>query len=896
MKKTIVIGAIAVLFASLLLGLVPLSCADSPTPWIIEDNTVYIDDSNVYMSATPHTITTDSALSDLYPVDFVITPKTYTGDIDVVFGFDIPSVKPTNAEYYKPYTREWTTHHDVTFEKVFTYPLTDEPCYLGNDYNPNHRKVTYQRCNEWADNFVCTGYENVSSVICYDSLSQNGDGYTAYWHTDHSEVVEWRDVSGAFEFIPESVHHNYGGMNTWYSKENFAVVAGETYRLRIWMDISDGLVKGKYWFAAYPSNHNTPQEANNANVLYALDPWYDIGVDDTSFTISFAGSETSVDFDNNIISKSVTNAEPDGQSANASIPIIIIYNDGTVYIDTSCNLTATKPAWATLKVCNTSSVGDATEFDTTATPFATRIAPSSSEDMYMWTTTTNADGGLTSRTLQTNSDYAIIGVEWNQGTDTWRHIDINNNTLTLNGTDFDAHPVWGGMGRCTLADDGTVNNYGTNARGDGLILNGTDGRVMVEIPQFYWDSSSPSANVYRWWISPVARDGFDLYPAFVQRGGTERDNVYVGAFEASLVLKGGASHNDNTIQLSSVYRENATATPCTQPVTGGTTAIPTIFHVTFTSGSREFVVGEILTNNGLDAKVTDWYISGGTWGGGDAAGTLYGQVYNDPWAGSNWDAGIINDSGAVDIANASGAETNLGLTLDNSRTYTTTNIGSRWGSMNIWTQGAIQLLYYTEYAHADSQSTTNGIGKGVVSRAGGTGYNGLMCGADSTNTNVDTNGTGTGTETDGYTPVVFRGVENIWGNTWKYVDGYNAVDGDAPATDVKYRIVWENGTGTFADPLTTYEESTNQLNPSDGYGTNILFEDNFEGVFIASVTGGTASSYLYDYFYVHDAEEVNILFSGGSWGNGVDAGVVYRKSYDVASDSGHNFGARVEFV
>ena len=884
LKGVLRVLGIVVLLASLFI--VPSSVADSPTPWVIEDDTVFVNDTKVYMSATPHTIT-DSGW-----VEFVIKPKTYTGDIDVLWGFSLPSVKPTGAEYYAPYTREWITHHDVTFENVLDFLPSSEPCYLGNKYNTNyHYEVTYQRCNVWSDNFVCTGYETVSSVVCFDSYSENGGDYTAYWETHHSEVVEWRDVSGMFEHT----YYNYDGMNTWYYKKNFGVVAGETYRIRVWIDVSDDIIEGKYWFAI-KSSFETISEAIASGHFYVLDPWYDVGVDDTSFSISFAGAETTTDFNENIISKSVTNAEPDSQDAATNTPIIVINNDGTVYIDMSCNLTTAKPAWATLKVSNTSSVGDATEFDTTATTFATRIVPASSENMYLWTTTANADSGTTGRSLQTNSDYAIIGVEWNQTADTWRHIDINNNTLSLNGSDFDAHPVWGGMGRCTLADDGTVNNYGTNARGDGLVLNGTDGRVMVEIPKFYWDSSSPSANVYRWYISPIARDGFDLYPAFVQRGGTERNNIYVGAFEASITLKGGALHNDNTIQLTSRYQENGTSTPCTQPVTGGTASTPTIFHVAFTSGSREFVYGEILTCNGLDAKVTDWNLSGGTWGGGDAAGTLYGQVYNDPWGGGHWAAGIINDSGAVDIATVSGAETNLGFILTNSRTYTTTNIGSRWGSMNIWTQGALQLLYYTEYAHADSQSTTNGIGEGVVDRAIGTGYNGLMCGADSANTNVAINGTGAGTETNGYTPIVYRGVENWWGNTWCFIDGYNAVNGDTAATDVKYRIIWENGTGTFADALTTYEESTNQINPSDGYSTNILFEDSFEGVFIPSVTGGSSTTYLYDYYYVHDTGEVNILVSGSGWNYGVGAGVASRLSANVASLSDRALGTRLEFI
>jgi hypothetical protein len=131
----------------------------------------------------------------------------------------------------------------------------------------------------------------------------------------------------------------------------------------------------------------------------------------------------------------------------------------------------------------------------------------------------------------------VMGVEWNQSTDTWRNIDEYGNTVTPSAEYFNLHPVWGGMRRCLLSSAG-VPSYGSNPRGDGLDLTGASGRVMVEIPRFYVKTQSPAANVYRWWISPDSRAGFVVHPAFKQRGGTERSKIYVGAYAADIEYDG----------------------------------------------------------------------------------------------------------------------------------------------------------------------------------------------------------------------------------------------------------------------------------------------------------------------------------------------------------------------
>lgn len=510
--------------------------------------------------------------------------------------------------------------------------------------------------------------------------------------------------------------------------------------------------------------------------------------------------------------------------------------------------------------------------------------------------TTRRNGIPIYRTLEAGG---IYGIEWAQGetsSPVLRHIDLNGNTLALNVHDFDAALPWGGMRRCTMKPDGTV-KYGSNARGDGLDLTGADGRVMVETPKFYVKSLSPRANVYDFWVSPTPQPGFEVWYEFLQRGGVERDYFYGAAFEGTPILK-YRDHTINELQLDSKCALDAGSTPCSQPFTGGTNAIPCIAHVGFTSGSRVFVVGETLTCNSLDAKVIDWYESNTDWAGGNAAGTLYIQIFNDPWLGGHWAAGAITDSGAADIATAAGAETNLPLTIANARGYAN-KIGPRWGIMNPWTLAGIQLLFYIEYANLNSQTA---IGRGVVDKLSGDGFNGEMCGADSANTNICINGTGTGTGTDGLTPTVYRGYENILGgNVWEFIDGWNAI-GDAVTG--KYHIIRRDGLGDINDVdgngmlnAGNYEASLVVPTQQDGWFVNIEYEDLLKYLFISDgTTGGGDSAYLSDYWYAHDNLENNILLSRSCWHYGDAAGVASRDASGVLSISNRYGGARLEFV
>jgi len=144
-----------------------------------------------------------------------------------------------------------------------------------------------------------------------------------------------------------------------------------------------------------------------AAVYDASTPWTGtvkwIVPSDTAFSITFAGGESTIDFDNNLTSQTQSGVQPDSQNNATSTPIITITNDGNLNLNFTCNLTATKPDWAVIKQNNETSYTGATTFDTTAVVVNASVPASQSTSMYIWTDVTSAPAGTTERTLQINS-------------------------------------------------------------------------------------------------------------------------------------------------------------------------------------------------------------------------------------------------------------------------------------------------------------------------------------------------------------------------------------------------------------------------------------------------------------------------------------------------------------
>lgn len=226
--------------------------------FVVDGNRVYVDDSMVYISVQPHTLKSSGYIY----VNF--TSKVYTGNADIVFGFDTNIAKPMKAELYAPYYVYWNTSHSYKAWNVTSVVVSTAPCDYGNEYNQYKRNITQSHISSnWS--------EIISDVFCFDSYEQTGNNYTAYWNTVHNRTEDWKDYTHTFS----SINHDFGGMNKWYYVKNIPIVAGNSYLVRSYIKVPIflGNSEGKYWFAVKPSSE-TIQEAIASNHLYYLDPWW----------------------------------------------------------------------------------------------------------------------------------------------------------------------------------------------------------------------------------------------------------------------------------------------------------------------------------------------------------------------------------------------------------------------------------------------------------------------------------------------------------------------------------------------------------------------------------------------------------------------------------------------
>lgn len=496
-----------------------------------------------------------------------------------------------------------------------------------------------------------------------------------------------------------------------------------------------------------------------------------------------------------------------------------------------------------------------------------------------YTSTTLPDGNEIDRRLayvkyleQQNSQ--PVGIEWDTASSspTLKRIDINGNELTVSSSFFDNHTIWGRMRRCVRHRTTGVITYGSDNKGTGLTLDGSTGDVLVEIPTARY-KYEVSGTKKRWWLIPYTTEDtlYPIHPSAVQRSATStaRSKFYVGAYEA------GLRNDAGSIKLKSITGA--------QPITGGE-----IKTLAFTSGSTVFTINETLTGavGGATAQVVEWYISSGTWAGGDAAGTVYIKQYS----AAAYQAENINGSIAgSDCATVSGAVTAISLTMDQAEGYANAK-GTGFGICNIWTYAYLQLLFYIEYGTFNSQTA---LAQGVVNLASGVGYAGKITGVDSIDSRLGVNGTGIGSGINGSTPVCWRGIENLWGNIWEFIVGINLY-----LSDGSWRILKRDGTGTPAGTLASgsYETGAGAIPiVADGYISGLQSNEMGALVFIPSADTGSSSTYLCDYFYLPTTNP-GIVFSGGAWFHGLVAGVGTRAASRVPSYSDQTIGVRLEFL
>lgn len=234
------------------------------------------------------------------------------------------------------------------------------------------------------------------------------------------------------------------------------------------------------------------------------------------------------------------------------------------------------------------------------------------------------------------------------------------------------------------------------------------------------------------------------------------------------------------------------------------------------------------------------------------------------------------------------------------------NRGEGWHSLGIKTASMEQLLMIVEMGMMNLQTA---IGQSVVNLPWTTGSDTTSSYAGATGSTASLgNGTGRATETttyeggvatnntaDGKTSICYRGVENFWGNIWKFAYGVNIWGNGKMAGGMPYicsDFNYDEGKNTD-----NYEGAGFTVTKANGYISAMGYSTKYDWLFMASECLGNSSLPVGDYTYI--TENLNgyrIARLGGSWVNGSYAG-----GFCWALDNGvgiryRNIGGRLVYV
>lgn len=218
------------------------------------------------------------------------------------------------------------------------------------------------------------------------------------------------------------------------------------------------------------------------------------------------------------------------------------------------------------------------------------------------------------------------------------------------------------------------------------------------------------------------------------------------------------------------------------------------------------------------------------------------------------------------------------------------NRGAGWHLENIKIASMNQLLMMIEMGQMELQTA---IGKGVteLDDTPNTENNSVVTGGTSSLGNK----TGKADGVNGKVSISYRGLENPWGNIWKFIYGINIwgngqMDGGEPyiCTDFNYTESKKDG---------NYEGAGFTATPKAGYISAMGYSTKYDWLFIASECNGNSSLPVGDYTYI--TENLNgyrIALLGGSWSHWGDAGGFSWILYYGVCYRNRNVGGRLVYV
>lgn len=233
------------------------------------------------------------------------------------------------------------------------------------------------------------------------------------------------------------------------------------------------------------------------------------------------------------------------------------------------------------------------------------------------------------------------------------------------------------------------------------------------------------------------------------------------------------------------------------------------------------------------------------------------------------------------------------------------NRGEGWHSLGIKTASMEQLLMIVEMGMMNLQTA---IGQGVVNLPWTTGSDTTSSYASATGSTASLgNGTGRATKTttyeggkateytvDGKTSICYRGVENFWGNIWKFAYGINFY---CEVGKPFLGYVCKDFNYAESKKTDNYENIGFALPSENGYVSAMGYSTKYDWLFLPSEVKGNSSLPVGDYYYQNNTwDGYRIAQLGGSWYDGSNAGGFCWFLINGVGDRYRFIGGRLVYV
>ena len=233
------------------------------------------------------------------------------------------------------------------------------------------------------------------------------------------------------------------------------------------------------------------------------------------------------------------------------------------------------------------------------------------------------------------------------------------------------------------------------------------------------------------------------------------------------------------------------------------------------------------------------------------------------------------------------------------------NRGEGWHSFGIKTASMEQLLMIVEMGMMNLQTA---IGQGVVNLPWTTGSDTTSSYAGATGSTASLgNGTGRATKTttyeggkatdytvDGKTSICYRGVENFWGNIWKFAYGINFY---CEVGKPFLGYVCKDFNYAESKKTDNYENIGFALPSENGYVSAMGYSTKYDWLFLPSEVKGNSSLPVGDYYYQNNTwDGYRIARLGGTWDDGSYAGGVYWGLGNGVGSRYRSIGGRLVYV